>query len=336
MTDPFERGVVVVSIDTEQIWGYLDFLNEAQFEAQYPEAPEAHDKLLGRLCAAGVGATWFVVGALALDDSAGAPDGRICGLAHKHARVPGREEPSARLWYCRPFLERLRRASPAQEIGLHGGMTHMVWTEARATRELLRRELFEGIAALEPLCGQLRAFSYPRNQEAYFDLLLQHGIRYVRASPQSLAWRVGRGPAGAVLRAWEEVRRAAPLVGLPVETIPGIWSIPSSMFLYPIGAARTRVIGLGSRVERFRRGVEAAARHRRIFHFSFHPENLVESAHGFPLLDDLLEILVQARGRGDVEVMTMRDVVCRMERKPDYDFQKQQQYAEFSGSSGRS
>ena len=51
---------------------------------------------------------------------------------------------------------------------------------------------------------------------------------------------------------------------------------------------------------------------------------------------DLLEILVQARGRGDVEIMTMRDVVCRMERKPDYAFQKQQQYAEFSGSSGRS
>ena len=60
----FQRGVVMLSLDTEQIWGYYDHLNEPQFKSRYPGAIEAHEKLLGRLCAAGLSATWFVVGGM--------------------------------------------------------------------------------------------------------------------------------------------------------------------------------------------------------------------------------------------------------------------------------
>ena len=67
----FERGIVILSLDTEQIWGYLDLMKESQFRDRYPDTPGAHDKLLTSLCAAGVSATWFVVGALALRESAG-------------------------------------------------------------------------------------------------------------------------------------------------------------------------------------------------------------------------------------------------------------------------
>jgi hypothetical protein len=76
-------------------------------------------------------------------------------------------------------------------------------------------------------------------------------------------------------------------------------------------------------VERFSRGIKAAARRRGIFHFCFHPENLAESPYGFPLLDDMLEKLMLARQRGDVEILTMRDVIDRIERKPSYVWQKQ-------------
>ena len=100
------------------------------------------------------------------------------------------------------------------------------------------------------------------------------------------------------------------------------------MFLYPIGAARARIIGLRSRIDRFRLGLEAAASHRAVFHFCFHPENLVESPHGFSLLDDMLEKLVLARDRGDIEILTMSDVVARMERKELYDVQRLQQHSD--------
>ena len=42
----FQRGVVMLSFDTEQMWGYFDQLNEPQFQSRYPGAIEAHEKLL--------------------------------------------------------------------------------------------------------------------------------------------------------------------------------------------------------------------------------------------------------------------------------------------------
>jgi hypothetical protein len=324
MMEPFERGVVVISIDTEQIWGYLDLLNEEQFETRYPNAPAAHSRLLAHLCEARVGATWFVVGGLALRDSAGDADRRLSGLLGDNVRVRAGGEAAAPLWYCRSFLERLRRAWPPQEIGLHGGLTHLVWTDARSTAAMARRELTEGILALAFLCGRPLSFSYPRNEEAHYHLLVQHGLRCFRGRPPALAWRLGPTLPGSLLRACEEVMRVTPPLIWPHQTLPGLWNIPSSMFLYPIGAARTRVIGLRSRIDRFRRGVEAAARHRAIFHFCLHPENLAESPFGFELIEDILEKLVQARDRGDIEIMTMRDVVDRMERKQSYVWQRHQ------------
>jgi hypothetical protein len=116
------------------------------------------------------------------------------------------------------------------------------------------------------------------------------------------------------LRALDEFRWATPPPVWPLETLPGLWNIPSSLFLYPIGRLRTRMVGLRSRVERFSRGVEAAARYRGIFHFCLHPENLAESSDGFSMFEDMLEKLVRARERGDVEVLTMRGVVELLER----------------------
>ena len=34
----FETGAVILSLDTEQIWGYLDQMNETQFRNRYPDA----------------------------------------------------------------------------------------------------------------------------------------------------------------------------------------------------------------------------------------------------------------------------------------------------------
>src|SRR5215470_1352706 len=76
----FEHGVVILSLDTEQIWGYLDRFDDAQFRERYPGAPAAHEKLLTCFRQAGVSATWFVVGGLTLSGSYGARDRRMAGL----------------------------------------------------------------------------------------------------------------------------------------------------------------------------------------------------------------------------------------------------------------
>jgi hypothetical protein len=107
-------------------------------------------------------------------------------------------------------------------------------------------------------------------------------------------------------------RRAAPPPVWPREVMPDLWSIPASLFLYPIGRSRTRLIPMRSRVERFRRGIDAAVGHRGIFHYCLHPDNLAEAPDGFSMLDDMLEMLVKRRESGDIEIATMLDIAGRM------------------------
>jgi hypothetical protein len=179
---------------------------------------------------------------------------------------------------------------------------------------VIKWELAEGVKALQQSFVQPRSFSFGRDQEAYHELLPAHGICCYRGRTPVLAYKLGRTLPGAMLRYFDELRRAAPPLVWPRETLPGLWNIPSSLFLYPIGPSRTRVVALRSRVERFSRGLEAAARYRGIFHFCLHPENLTESRLGFSMFDAILERLVRARDCGDIEILTMGEVVARMEQ----------------------
>jgi hypothetical protein len=312
ITRLFDRGVVVLSFDTEQIWGYFDHMSEAQFQTRYPDAVEAHEKLLARLTAARICATWFVVGGMALPGTEGPLDGRMARLpADWVAGIPEGSETTAPIWYRQSFISRLRDARPHQEIGLHAGLTHFIWTDTRATREVVQSELAEGVKALVQASIQPRSFSFAREQHAYHDLLLSHGIQCFRGRTPMLASQLGQTMPGALLRIVDELMRAGPPPVWPCETLPGLWTLPSSLFLYPIGRARTAVLPLRSRVQRFSRGIEAAARCRGVFHFCLHPENLAESPQGFSLFDEFLEQLDRARSKGDVEVLTVSEAVSR-------------------------
>ena len=311
----FERGAVILSLDTEQIWGYLDLLNETQFRKRYPDAQGAHEKVLACLSNAGVSATWFMVGGMALRGSDGAQDRRMARLPIEWTeKIPGGVEATTPLWYRPSFVERLRRALPFQEIGLHGGLTHFIWTDARATREVAKWELAEGVKALEQALVRPVSFSFGREQEAYHELLPEYGIRCYRGRTVMRSFQLGPTLSGALARLLDEVRRSTPPPVWPQETLPGLWNIPSSLFLYPIGSSRTRLVGLRSRIERFSRGMSAATHLRGIFHFCLHPENLTESPHGFSMFEDILERLIRTRDRGDAEILTMGEVAARMER----------------------
>jgi hypothetical protein len=175
-------------------------------------------------------------------------------------------------------------------------------------------ELAQGVRALREVLVHPLSFSFGREQEAYYDLLPVHGIRCYRGRTVARAFRLGRTVSGALARLLDELRRSTPIPVWPQETLPGLWNIPASLFLYPIGSSRTKIVGLRSRIERFSRGLEAAARHRGIFHFCLHPENLTESPHGFDMFEEILERLISRRDRGDIEVLTMTEVAARMER----------------------
>ncbi|HVW08191.1 MAG TPA: hypothetical protein VHC90_06395 [Bryobacteraceae bacterium] len=312
----FERGIATLSFDTEQIWGYLDIFGEQQFTGKFPGAIEAHDRLLDRLTAGQIRATWFIVGAMTLPGSEGKSDERMRGLPSSWiGNIPAGTESTAPLWYRRSFFERLKQASPQQEIGLHGGIAHVVWDHPEVSREVAERELAQGVRAMQEAGVTPLTFSHPRERERYHDLLPKYGIRCYRSRTPTLAFRLGRTLPGAALRLADEMRRAAPPPVWPVRKMNGLWTVPASLFLYPIGQSRNRFVALRSRVERFRKGIEAAARHKAVFHYCFHPDNLTESPDGFTMLDDMLESLTRARDAGDIEIAPMGDIAESMERR---------------------
>lgn len=307
------RGTVVISLDAEQIWGHLDLLDQRLYSERYPNTPAAYEHLLRMLGAAGISATWLVVGGLALRGSEGLRDPRLSLLPRRWARnVPAGNEVTAPLWYRRAFIQHLAQSRPAQEIGLHGGLTHLIWTDRDATKSVVRCELKAGLQALRELGIRPLSFSFPRNQERYHPLLAEHGFACYRGRDSMPSAKLGRSLSGSVVRLLEEIGRFAPRPVFAREVLPGLWNVPASLFLYPVSERRARVVPLATRRERVRRGVEAAMRCGGIFHFCLHPANLCESTRGFPLFEEILSLLIRAREKGDIAILTMGEIAERV------------------------
>jgi hypothetical protein len=309
-----DQGAVVLSLDAELLWGHLDILSEKRFNARYPNARAAYDHALRSLSNAGVSATWLVVGGMALGECRGAADARMKGLpAAWRRRIPAGNEVTSPLWYRRSFVRQLANASTPQEIGLHGGLSHLIWTDRHSVPAVAKAELEAGLAALRENGIQPASFSFARNLERHHSLLAEAGLRCYRGAAPVLSAKMGHTIPGAVLRVMDELGRAAPPPVWPQQKMPGLWNIPASMFLYPIGASRSRIVNHRTRLDRFEKGIDAAARHRGVFHFGLHPVNLAESPDGYHLFDSLIERLAHARQKGDVSILTMAQLSTRME-----------------------
>jgi len=312
----FEPAVVVISLDAEQIWGYMDLLDEPRFSKRYPNVTGAYDAVLDRLCAARIKATWALVGALTLDGMAGPGDPRLQGLPENWtAKIPAAPEVAAPMWFRRSFARRLRQADPPQDVGLHGGLTHLVWTDPWSTIDAIQHELAGGIDALREISIQPRSFIFCRQRISHLELLPPLGIRCYRGNPAAQSALLENQIPRAINRVLEELGRTTPPVVWPTESLPGLWNIPGSLSLYPIGRYRTSIVPMRTRIERVRRGLEAAVSCGGIFHYWFHPDTLAEGSGGLSMLDAILEILIRARDAGRIEILTMAEVADRMESR---------------------
>lgn len=311
---PFERGVVVVSLDTEQIWGYMDHTTPAEYLARFPRAGQTAARLLDLFVAHGVSATWTVVGGLSLTGSQGAADERMAGLPKEWlARIRPGNELSEPAWYARSLVTRIRDAAVSQEIGLHGGLTHLPWSRPAQPVEVLRRELAGGIRALHEIGVRPVSFTFPRNFEARTEVLAEFGFRCFRGPGVGSSDSTNRTLYGSVSRIAAEWRLAAPAVFVPAEQPEGLWNIPSSLFLFRMAGVRALVAPLPTRRLRVRRGIEAAIKSRAVFHLWLHPDNLAESGAAFGVFEGIVREIDDYRRRGDIEVLTMAEVANRMD-----------------------
>jgi peptidoglycan/xylan/chitin deacetylase (PgdA/CDA1 family) len=308
-----ERGIFTLSLDFELIWGTLDRGVDAFREACERERAEVVDRLLALLAEFEIPATWCTLGHLFLD-SCGPRDGRmhpeiVPAEAGWFEQDPAGTEESDPIFYGKTLVDRILDCPTPQEIGCHS-FSHPMFDTCSA--ETAASELAECVSLARERGLELQSFAFPRNRVGHLGVLREHGIGVYRGPDRS--WyenpRVPRplkrlGHIADVL-----VARRPPVV-LPEETLPGLWNVPGSMIYFPMHGVR-RHIPPSLRVSRAVKGLDAAARRRRIFHLWFHPTNLAfETDVMLAGLRRIFEHASKLRTDGRLVVLPMRDVVAR-------------------------
>jgi peptidoglycan/xylan/chitin deacetylase (PgdA/CDA1 family) len=318
----FERGVVTISFDFELIWGTIDRAGPEPFRKQCElERDQVVDRLLTLLEEYEVSATWCVLGHLMLAQCEPV-DGR------KHPEIvrpvhtwhpgdwfehdPCSDERSDPIFYGRSLVEKIQDCSVEQEIGCHS-FSHVIFGDQGCSREVALSEVSACVRLAQDLGIELRSFAFPRNRPGYLDVLHEKDIRCFR-SPEPTWHKGGGGRRIQRLGHLADVilARRPPTV-LPHETREGLIDIPASMMYFPMHGVRKH-IPQALRVRRARKGVDHAARERRVFHLWTHPTNFAdqmdEMLSGFAAL---LKHVHRLRADGQIEVLTMAAIGERFE-----------------------
>ncbi len=302
----------MLSLDAELLWGQPDNPQARDFGRRYPNAMAAYEHVLRSLCFADMSATWLVVGGLALGESAGPSDYCAAGIPREWAlRIPAGNELTEPMWYRRSFIRKLASSQVAQDIGLHGGLTHLKWSGREST--VIRCELEAGIKALRDLGISPASFSFPGEEERHHALLAEHGIRCFRGHASLLPERSDRSLPASLLGLVNEIGHPTPPPIWPRQTLAGLWNIPASISLCPAGKSVISPAGMENRLAQVRRGIDAAVRRKGVLHVSLRPAGLAEFPDGCRLFDEILEQISHARHMGDLSIQNMVGIASCMD-----------------------
>jgi len=321
-----DKPSFVLSLDTELIWGSFHQFSPAQFEAGYPDVRGAIRAIVNLLERYEIPATWAVVGHLFLDRC----ERNDAGIAHPelihprqsywkedwYSRDPCSDLRRNHLWYGPDILDMIQRARTKQEIGSHS-FAHPRYGDREFTREAAASDLDASLAAARARGLELRSFVYPGNSEAYQELLHDRGFTAYRGTgPDEDRVRRLPAPLQRPTRLATQVLATTPLVGRPVERLPGLWDIPASMLLLTRTGLR-RLSTHRARMHRVRAGIAAARRGGSVFHLWTHPWNLADDpAFHLPLLEDVLELVASERDADRLHVETMASMAARLSNLP--------------------
>jgi peptidoglycan/xylan/chitin deacetylase (PgdA/CDA1 family) len=314
-TVSYPRGVFTLSLDFELIWGTLDLFGPSGFaRACEIERTEVIDRLLALLAEYEVPATWCILGHLFLDHCP-------TGDSPKHAEIvrpqhawhpadwfasdPGGTESTAPLFFGRSLVEKIRSCPAEQEIGSHS-FSHVIFGDPGCSAETASTELAECVRLAGEMGIELRSFAFPRNQVGHLDILRQHGFSCFRG-PEPNWYEADRWPevVQRLGRLIDVLRIARPPVVLPRRDESGLWDIPGSAMYFPMHGGR-RFLPLSWRVRRAVKGLNAAARERRVFHLWFHPTNLADQTESmFAGLRSIFAHARKLRDRGELDLLPM-------------------------------
>jgi hypothetical protein len=192
-----------------------------------------------------------------------------------------------------------------QEIGCHS-FSHVIFGDPGCSRATAESEIAACVSAAREMGIELRSFAFPRNEVGHLDVLKEYGFVVYRGPERH--WYEGRNwPAVArrLCHLWDVLTASQPPVVLPERSEFGLLNIPGSMIYFPMHGLR-RYIPVSRRVRRAIKGLDEAARRKRVFHLWFHPTNLADQMEQmFGGLRDILERACELRARGEIVIKPM-------------------------------
>lgn len=308
------RGAFILSLDFELIWGTLDLFGTNGFRrACAIERSIVVDRLLDLLHEYEVSATWCVLGHLFL----GTCDGRHPEIVRPtHAWVTGDwfahdsggNEETAPLFFGRRLVERILSCRTRQEVGAHS-FSHVIFGDSGCSAATAESEVRACVDAARAMGIEMRSFAFPRNRVGHLDVLRRHGFQVYRG-PGPLWYENEEETllSGRLAHLWDVTTATAPPTVLPSQDASGLWNIPGSMIYFPSHGIRA-LVPMRQRIRRAIKGLDAAAREKRIFHLWFHPTNLSDRTDAmFAGLRSILDHVAVLRKRSEIDVIPMAQV----------------------------
>lgn len=186
------------------------------------------------------------------------------------------------LWYCPDLIQKIIASKVPHEIGSHS-FSHIDFSLQTSNRELVRREMEQCIAAMEPFKLRPRSLVYPFNNmgHSYHDLLHDFGIIAVRHRDNKVR------------------------LSYPERSAAGVYKIYESMNLRSASYYQYR-----DKAELF---IDAAIERACAFHLWFHPSDPYSVFQNE--FREILQIIEKHREAGNIWPVTMGDLAAYCEAR---------------------
>ncbi|WP_415735757.1 polysaccharide deacetylase family protein [Lacicoccus alkaliphilus] len=302
MVVELDNGSLIISLDFELFWGYIDSDSMGRQLTRMKHTRTAASDLIDFFEVNDVKVTWATVGFLMLDGADALMEVmRGDDLpAYKHPRFDNyqtfrealtHEDYTGDLFFAPELVGKLSD-SKHQDIGTHTA-SHYYCLEKGQTQAELDKDvsIAVDIAAQHDIC--IKSIVFPRNQydSGALSILRNHGIDIYRGNPDHFIYKTRRED-NLLIRALHLLDNYVNIAGSITHPPPlpeaGLYNMKASRFLRPMSRRNHRFRKL--QLRRIKNEMTHAAKNNLYYHLWWHPHNFSGcTAENFQFLEEIID-----------------------------------------------
>jgi hypothetical protein len=302
-----DTGFFVLSLDTELAWGHFDRFPSPTISMDSSREREIIKRLLEIFDRYSITVTWALVGHMFYTQCEKCPICPIMDWKGKYSVFDQIYESNNPLWYGEDIIDLLLERRFVHEIAFHG-YTHRLFDQNQLSEAEARTEIKEWkrLSTRKNLIPSSVVF--PRNKVGYLHVFKEEGFLCYRGdqlTPRYLSTPL----IGKVLK-WLDLKFqfCIPEVYHPTEEPGGLVNLHASRRLFgmdPLVSGLLDQLNLaGMGIKRIIKGVEKAAKEKKVIHIRAHPYEF-RSEKDFAQLILLLDSVSKEIKGGRIQSITM-------------------------------